>query len=75
MFALRALVAETKTSSAILNLVDTKSCTSAVISTDPHVADILSKSIGAALSENLTIQVGRVLQRKTDIIPTLLQPA
>ena len=74
MTALRALVAETNTSSAILNLVDTTNCTSAVILTDPDVAEVLGKSLGSVLEKDLTIQVNRVLQRKTDIIPALLQP-
>lgn len=73
--ALRALVAEANTSSAILNLVDTANSTSAVICTDPDVADCLSKSLGAGLEKGLTILVNRVLQRKTDIVPALLGPA
>ena len=74
MLALQALVTETKASSAILNLVDTTKCSSAVILTDPNVAAILCNSLGAVCGKQLTIHVSRVLQRKSDIIPALLNP-
>lgn len=73
--ALRSLVADTKASSAILNLVDTTSCSSVVMLTDRDVAAALSKSLEVGFGEDLTIHINRVLQRKTDIIPALLQPA
>lgn len=57
---------------ALLNLVDTQACASALLSTSPELLAMLAGQIGGCIDAGGVLRVSRLLQRKTDIIPHLL---
>ena len=69
---LQRLVAGNKGTLGIVNLVDTGSGESAVLATDANVGMILSAKLRAPVGPDGVIHVNRLLQRKTDIVPYIL---
>jgi len=57
---------------AIANLVDTEQCKSAVVATEVIVARVLSAGLHRPLDPDGVIRVDRLLQRKTDIVPHIM---
>jgi len=57
---------------AIVNVVDLASARSAVVTTHTFLDAALAAALGTSVSDQGVVAVDRVLQRKTDVIPTLL---
>jgi len=74
--ALSDLATRSGASLAVLNLVDLDAGMSAIVSTSPDVLAALAANLGVDVDVSGVIRVQRLLQRKSDILPVLLnQPS
>lgn len=71
---LRELAGNAGAWAAVLNIVDTTLAHSAIVTTDVALENLFTAKLGAPASSLGIIQVNRVLQRKTDVVPFLLSP-
>jgi manganese-dependent inorganic pyrophosphatase len=71
--SLREIAAATSCASAIVNLVDTGLCESAVLATDVNIVPVLSAGLHQPPNTDGTIRANRLLQRKTDIVPYIVK--
>jgi manganese-dependent inorganic pyrophosphatase len=71
--SLEEIAAETNCASAIVNLVDTGICESAVVATDLNIALMLSVGLHQPPNNDGVIRANRLLQRKTDIVPYIVK--
>lgn len=71
--ALDEMTAAAGAASAIFNIVDTEAFASALITTDPNVAQALSLALRESVDDKGVIRISRVLQRKTDIVPVIVR--
>jgi inorganic pyrophosphatase/exopolyphosphatase len=69
---LRDLVTNTDAVAAVLNVVDPSAARSAILTTWPFLTNALAAALGTRVRGDGALLVERVLQRKTDIVPTLL---
>jgi hypothetical protein len=70
---LHNLVVRNNCTVGIANLVDTSNCQSAILVSNPSVATVLSARLREPIGRDGAIRVGRLLQRKTDIVPYILK--
>lgn len=70
--ALRQLGTAKSAAAVLLNLVDTQANASAVVASSSELLGLLADKIGAEVDSQNVLRVGRLLQRKSDIVPHVL---